>query len=93
MDQPDEQSSKHGAEDQLCEAATAVYYAVVCLEATRRGHPIPIPELLCPVGVPPCPCQIDPALLHEAEQFLVRMGMIYFDGQYRTRLTLDGDDV
>ena len=73
--------------DRLCEAATSVFFAVACFESIRLQCPIALPELLCPTREPPCPCTYHPDLVHEAEQFLVRLGVIYFDEHYRPRLS------
>lgn len=60
----------------FCRAASAAYYAIVAAHATRTGEPAMLPELLCPEGLPPRPCEFTEKQLDEAEAFLVRLGVI-----------------
>lgn len=75
MNEPDRDLSQQQADD-LCRAASAVYYRVVQAHAMRTGRPALLPELLCPRGCPPCVHQFDESLLNEAEQMLLRLGVI-----------------
>jgi hypothetical protein len=85
---PDSQQNLTEQEaNDLCLAATAVFFAVVRLESMRRGGPIRLPALLCPKTEPPCPCTLDPDLVVAAEQFLLRLGVIHFDEHDRPRLS------
>jgi len=76
------------AANELCDAATSIFFAVACFESARRGGPIRLPWHLCPKRQPPCPCTLDPDLVNDAEQFLLRLGVIYFDDHCRARLSL-----
>ena len=60
----------------FCRAASAAYYAIVAAHARRTGEPAMLPDLLCPKGLPPRPCQFTDRQLDEAEAFLVRLGGI-----------------
>jgi len=62
--------------DRLCNAASALYYAVVRNHASKTGMPVALPSLICPVGTPPCVCAFSDDELDAAEQFLVRLGVI-----------------
>ena len=74
--------------NELCAAASAIFFSVVCCESERRRAPICLPELLCPERPEfQCPCRFDTDLLAAAEDFLLRLGVIYFDDHYRPRLS------
>lgn len=65
-----------GGVDRLCDAAGAVFYAIIHFQAEREGRMATVPTLLCPVGRPPCPCSFSREELLEAEAFLRRMGFV-----------------
>lgn len=60
----------------LCDATSAVYYAIVASHSRKMGTRPMLPEHLCPKGEPACPCNFTEEQLDEAEAFLVRLGMI-----------------
>lgn len=63
--------------DRLCDAASALFYAIAKHHANRTGEPIPLPVHLCPKTLnPPCICSFLPHELDQAEGFLLRMGVI-----------------
>ena len=62
--------------DRLCKAATAVFFSVLRLESIRHDRPVIIPFHLLPDQAPPCPCTMCPELVREAEEFLIRLGVI-----------------
>lgn len=72
----------------LCGAADSVFFAAVCRESLLRRCPISVPKLLCPEERPPCPCSLDPDIATDAEDFLLRLGMVYFDAHGRLRLSM-----
>lgn len=60
----------------LCRAASAAYYAVVIRHACKTGTPVALPTLLCPYGAAPSIGEFSPAEIDEAEDFLLRLGVI-----------------
>ena len=62
--------------NRYCSAASATYYAIVCAHAQRTGQCAKLPDLLCPDGLPPLQSQFSPGELDEAEEFLLRLGVI-----------------
>lgn len=60
----------------LCDAASSVFFAIVRYQAVRMGKPVPLPLILCPKSVPPCPCSFSREEVREAEMFLRRLGVI-----------------
>ena len=72
--------------DQLFEAAAAVFFAVLECESNRHPGPLLIPAWFCPSIEPPCTCNMDPAVVQEASNFLVRMGIMRIDDSGHLRL-------
>ena len=68
--------------NRLCKAATAVFFSVLRHESIRNDRPVIIPFHLLPDQAPPCPCTLCPELVREAEQFLIRMGVIEVEGDH-----------
>ena len=63
--------------NRFCSAATAVYFRVLSSHARRTGERIPLPPLVCPKkGKPPSVCGFACEELAQAEEFLVRLGVI-----------------
>jgi len=60
----------------FCRVASAAYFAIVRAHVARTGEPALLPELLCPIGPVPCVHHYDDETLDEAEQFLLRLGLI-----------------
>ncbi|MEM1423570.1 MAG: hypothetical protein AAGH64_06155 [Planctomycetota bacterium] len=65
-----------GEINRFCSAANAVYFRVLRSHALRTGERIALPSLVCPKGQPPCVCGFGGEELAEAEDFLVRLGVI-----------------
>jgi hypothetical protein len=61
----------------LCDAATAVYFAIARMQARAEGRLPQIPLLLSPRALPPCPCTFSRKEVIAAEEFLRRLGMIW----------------
>lgn len=60
----------------LCDAASALFYAIARNQFHRTGDPIPIPLHLCPKSAPACICSFSRNEIDQAEAFLFRLGMI-----------------
>ena len=60
----------------LCDAASALFYAIAKHQFHRTGDPIPIPLHLCPKSTPACICGFSRSEIDHAEAFLLRLGMI-----------------
>ncbi len=63
--------------ERLCDAASAVFFAIIHFQAEREGRSASLPLLLCPHGVPPCPCGFTRDELLSAEIFLRRLGFVH----------------
>lgn len=74
--------------DRLCTAASAVFFALLRVEASRMRTTVVLPELLCPKGKLPAPSELDPVLIEEATAMLLRLGVIETDSQGHLRLHL-----
>lgn len=72
----DETESSGIDAQRLCDAATAVFFAIVRCHSARDGRPLPVPLLLCPKSIPKCPCEFTRHEVIEAEKFLLRIGYI-----------------
>ncbi|MBG79775.1 MAG: hypothetical protein CMJ39_03570 [Phycisphaerae bacterium] len=72
--------------DRLFEAAAAVFFAVLDCESNLHPGPLLIPAWFCPSVEPPCTCGMDPAVVQEASNFLVRMGIMRVDESGHLRL-------
>ena len=62
--------------DMLCDAASAVYFHLLRFKARETGRPVALPELMCPKGRVRCVCEFDDDAIDDAEQFLLRLGVI-----------------
>lgn len=60
----------------LCDAASAIFFAIVRYQAKMTGAPVQIPMHLCPKAPPACPFRFTRTELLEAEAFLIRLGVI-----------------
>ena len=74
--------------DRLCTAASAVFFALLRVEASRMQTTVVLPELLCPKGKLPAPSELDPEVIEEATAMLLRLGVVETDPQGRLRLHL-----
>lgn len=74
---PEPDGAETGIDAQrLCDAASAVFFAIVRYQSMRTGRSVPVPLLLCPMSTPPCPCDFSRDELAQAEAFLLRLGFI-----------------
>ena len=77
---PESEWSEQPAEgmdpQRLCDAASALFYAIARHQFQRTGDPIPIPIHLCPTSRPTCICKFSRREIDEAEAFLLRIGVI-----------------
>ena len=73
--------------NELCRAATAVYFAILYRESMEQKEPITLPLLMCPVTPPPCLCSLDEDLAQDATAFLIRLGIVHIDELGRPRRT------
>ena len=78
MDNPVSELSKDDV-DRFFEAAAAVFFAVLDCESSVRPGPVLVPAWFCPSAEPPCTCGMDPVVVQEASNFLVRMGIMRVD--------------
>ena len=62
--------------NELCTAASVVFFALLRSEATATGSVIALPELLCPAEALPPMVAFDPAIVEEATAMLIRMGVV-----------------
>ena len=62
--------------DNLCTAASVVFFAVLQKEASRRRSLVALPELLCPEERLPPLGAFDPRVIEEATAMLIRLGVI-----------------
>ncbi|MEN0020344.1 MAG: hypothetical protein AAF747_05630 [Planctomycetota bacterium] len=62
--------------NRYCRAASAAYFAIIAAHSQRTGTPVTLPQHLCPTDDLPCLCDYSDEELSEAEDFLVRLGMI-----------------
>ena len=65
--------------DSLFEAAAALFFVILECESTVQMSPVLVPAWFSPAMDPPCPCTMDSALVEEATDFLVRMGIVRID--------------
>tara|TARA_B100001059_G_C17827911_1_gene582663 strand:- start:2553 stop:2834 length:282 start_codon:yes stop_codon:yes gene_type:complete len=83
----------HEDVDRLFEAAAALFFVVLEAESTIQSAPVLVPAWFSPVMDPPCPCTMDSAIVEEASDFLVRMGIMRIDegGHLRIVSHRDGE--
>lgn len=62
--------------NELCTAASVVFFAILRSEATATRSVIALPELLCPAEALPPMAAFDPAVIEEATAMLIRMGVV-----------------
>ena len=74
--------------DRLCTAASAVFFALLRMEASRMGTTVVLPELLCPKTRLPAPSELDPLVIEEATAMLLRLGVVETDSEGELRLHL-----
>lgn len=77
---PASEMSQHEI-NRFCKAASAAYFAILQSHTRRTGECARIPELLSPKGRVPHPLMFTAEELDEADQFLLRLGVI---GEYGT---------
>ena len=78
--------------DELCTAASAVFFALLRVEASRQRSVIALPELLCPKSRLPAPEDLDPDLLERATAMLLRLQVVEIDDRGRLRVHLIRND-
>lgn len=78
--------------DELCTAASAVFFALLRVEAARHHSAIALPELLCPTSRLPAPEDLAPDLLERATAMLLRLQVVEIDdhGKLRVHLVRNG---
>ncbi|MBC04470.1 MAG: hypothetical protein CMJ34_14385 [Phycisphaerae bacterium] len=74
--------------DRICTAASAVFFALLKVEATRTHTTVVLPELLCPKARLPSPSELDPHVIEEATAMLLRLGVVETDERGDLRLHL-----
>ena len=65
--------------DRICTAASAVFFALLRMEASRMQTTVVLPELLCPKSRLPTPAELDPDVIEEATAMLLRLGVVEND--------------
>ena len=74
--------------DRICTAASAVFFALIRVEASRMHTTVVLPELLCPQKRLPAPSELDPIVVEEATAMLIRLGVVETDDKGELRLHL-----
>lgn len=74
--------------DRICTAASAVFFALLRMEASRMQTTVVLPELLCPKSRLPNPAELDPDVIEEATAMLLRLGVVENDEDGELRLHL-----
>lgn len=87
MQTPEPDISQADAND-LCFAASSVFFALLEREAAEMKSRIILPSLLCPATRLPRPCSLDPEMVKEATAMLIRLGVVEIDDQGRIHLVL-----
>ena len=72
----------------LCHAASSVFFALLEREAAELNSRIILPSLLCPASKVPPPCTLDPETVKEATAMLIRLGVVEIDDQGKIHLIL-----
>ncbi|MCP4836973.1 MAG: hypothetical protein GY895_19665 [Phycisphaera sp.] len=78
--------------NELCTAASAVFFALLRVEAARHQSVIALPELLCPRSRLPAPEDLEPDLLERATAMLLRLQVVEIDDHGKLRVHLVRND-
>ena len=77
--------------DELCQAASSLFFTLLIEEAERHRCSVVMPRLLAPPAPVPAPEKFSAEALGESMAFLVRLGIVRKDDWGRMRLPIELD--